>query len=171
MTGTPGKPMGFVDRFRWLLITSGGLGCSPWAPGTVGTLGGVVLGVTLQWACPGHVMLAWSIAAAVLFVWGCLQSDFVARTWPQEDPGQFVLDEVVGYLVTLLVYTLVHKVEPTALAHVGAFFSFRVFDVLKPQPARKLEDLPGAWGIMADDQMAGIYAGLALWPAMLLIGQ
>jgi len=159
-----------LDRLRWLLITSGGLGCSPVAPGTVGTLGGVVLAVTLQWALPDHVVLAWSIAAAVLFVWGCLQSKFVARTWPKEDPGQFVLDEVVGYLVTVLVYTLV-RTEPDGFAHMAAFFAFRAFDVLKIQPARKLEDLPGAVGIMADDQMAGVYAGLSMWLVLPLLGR
>ena len=159
-----------VDRLRWLLITCGGLGTSPVAPGTVGTLGGVVLAVTLQWALPDHVALAWSIAAAVLFVWGCLQSKFVGRTWPKEDPGQFVLDEVVGYLVTVLVYTLV-RVEPDGFAHMAAFFAFRAFDVLKIQPARKLEDLPGAVGIMADDQMAGVYAGLSLWLVLPLLGR
>lgn len=162
--------MSIVDRIRWLLITSFGLGCSPWAPGTVGTLGGVVLGVTLQWAMPDRAMLAWSIAAAVLFVFGCLQSEFVARTFPKEDPGHFVLDEVVGYLVTLIVYVLLAGKLPTPLAHAGAFFAFRAFDVLKLQPCRKLEDLPGAWGIMADDQMAGIYAGAAVWLALPLVG-
>jgi phosphatidylglycerophosphatase A len=153
------------DRIRWLLITSGGLGCSRWAPGTVGTLGGVVLGVTLQWVWPTltPAIVAWSIAAVGLFVFGCMQSAFVARTWPKEDPGHFVLDEVVGYLVTLIVYCLLAQKVPTPLAHTGAFFAFRAFDVLKIQPARKLEDLPGALGIMADDQMAGVYAGVALW--------
>ena len=155
--------MSVADRFRWLLITSGGLGCSPWAPGTVGTLGGVLLAVTLQWALPGHVVLAWSIAAVVLFVWGCMQTTFVARTWPKEDPGHFVLDEVVGYLVTVIVYALLAQRMPDAFGHMAAFFAFRVFDVLKIQPARKLEDLPGALGIMADDQMAGAYAGLSIW--------
>lgn len=157
------------DRIRWLLITSGGLGCSPWAPGTVGTLGGVVLGVTLQWALPGHAVMAWSIAAALLFWFGCTQTAFVARTWPKEDPGHFVLDEVVGYLVTLIVYVLLAQKAASPLAHTGAFFAFRAFDVLKIQPARKLEDLPGALGIMADDQMAGIYAGVALWLALPLV--
>jgi len=159
-----------LDRGRWLLITSGGLGCSPWAPGTVGTLGGVVLGVVLQAACPGHELLAWGIAAAALFVFGCTQTSFVARTWPKEDPGHFVLDEVVGYLVTLLVYTLLAGKTPTPLAHAGAFFAFRAFDVLKIQPAKKLEDLPGALGIMADDQMAGVYAGASLWLVLPLLG-
>lgn len=164
--------MNVVDRVRWLLITSFGLGCSPWAPGTVGTLGGVVLGVTLQWLWPTQTgaLVAWGIAATALFVFGCSQSKFVARTWPKEDPGAFVLDEVVGYLVTLITYTLLADKLPNELGHTGAFFAFRVFDVLKPQPARKLEDLPGAVGIMADDQMAGIYAGLALWGGMALLG-
>lgn len=162
--------MSVADRIRWLLITSGGLGTSPWAPGTVGTLGGVVLAVTLQYLLPEHAVLAWGIAAAVLFVWGCTQSAFVARTWPKEDPGQFVLDEVVGYLVTVIVYALLAQKLPEPMAHMAAFFAFRAFDVLKVQPARKLEDLPGAFGIMADDQMAGVYAGLSIWLTLPLIG-
>src|SRR5690606_37675983 len=122
--------MSVADRVRWFFITSGGLGLSPFAPGTVGTLGGVALAVTLQWAFPGHVVLAWSIAAVALFVFGCLQTRFVARTWPKEDPGQFVLDEVVGYLVTVLVYALVRPDAPVgAFAHMAAFFAFRAFDV------------------------------------------
>ena len=155
--------MSLGDRFRWLLITSGGLGCSPFAPGTVGTLGGVLLAVVLQLVVQDHAVLAWGIAAVVLFVWGCMQTAFVARTWPKEDPGHFVLDEVVGYLVTVIVYALLAPRLPDAFGHMAAFFAFRAFDVLKIQPARKLEDLPGALGIMADDQMAGAYAGLSLW--------
>lgn len=165
--------MSALDRVRWLLITSFGLGCSPWAPGTVGTLGGVALAVTLQWALPAapwwHVVVAWGVAAAVLFVFGCMQTRFVARTWPKEDPGHFVLDEVVGYLVTVGVYALLAQQLPFALGHMGAFFAFRAFDVLKIQPARALEDLPGALGIMADDQMAGVYAGAALWITLPLV--
>ena len=161
--------MSFADRVRWFLITSGGLGCSPWAPGTVGTLGGVVLAIVLQAALPEHAVLAWGIAAAVLFAWGCTQSEFVACTWPKEDPGQFVLDEVVGYLVTVIVYALLARQLPGPLGHSAAFFAFRAFDVLKIQPARKLEDLPGAFGIMADDQMAGVYAGVAIWLTLPLV--
>lgn len=163
--------MPFGDRIRWFLITSGGLGCSPFAPGTVGTLGGVLLAVVLQLVVPDHTVLAWGIAAVALFVWGSLQSAFVARTWPKEDPGHFVLDEVVGYLVTVVVYALLAQRLPGPFAHMAAFFAFRVHDVLKIQPARKLEDLPGALGIMADDQMAGVYAGLSLWLLLPLLGQ
>jgi phosphatidylglycerophosphatase A len=157
------------DRLRFLLVTSGGLGLSPVAPGTAGTLGGVLLAVLLQVALPDHVLLAWWIAAAVLFAAGCAQSAFVRRTFPNEDPGPFVLDEVVGYLVTVGVYAALAKV-PGPAAHAAAFFAFRVFDVVKLQPARRLEDLPGALGIMADDQMAGVYAGLSLWLVLPLLG-
>jgi phosphatidylglycerophosphatase A len=167
--------MTFADRCRWLLITAGGLGCSPFAPGTVGTLGGVLLAVTiqwawLQWALPGNVEIAWAVAAGVLIVWGCLQTDFVRRTWQTEDPGFFVLDEVTGYLVTVLVYALLARAPVSPAAHMAAFFAFRAFDVLKIQPARKLEDLPGAFGIMLDDQMAGVYAGLSLWIVLPFLG-
>jgi phosphatidylglycerophosphatase A len=155
--------MGPVDRLRWLLITSFGLGLSPFASGTVGTLGGVVVAVALQALLPQHVVLSWWIAALLLFVFGCLQSEFTARIFPHEDPGQFVLDEVVGYLVTVALYAVLRQQLPDAYGHTAAFFAFRVFDVLKLQPCRKLEDLPGAFGIMADDQMAGVYAGLSIY--------
>jgi phosphatidylglycerophosphatase A len=72
-----------------------------------------------------------------------------------------VLDEVVGYLVTVAVFlTLRGPLGPTGFAL--AFVLFRVFDILKVQPARRLEELPGAYGIMLDDVAAGAYAGLVL---------
>lgn len=163
--------MSLLDRLRFLLVTSCGLGLSPFAPGTVGTLGGVVLGLLLQLAlAPAHVMTAYWVAAAVLFVLGCMQTDFVKRTFRGEDPGAYVLDEVIGYLVTLALWMALTGEQPNALAHAGAFFLFRVFDVLKVQPCRRLEDLPGALGILADDVMAGVYAGLALWLCMPFFG-
>ena len=162
--------MSFLDRIRWCLITGCGLGTSPFAPGTIGTLGGVILAVGLQWATPGHFVWAWVVAASVLFTYGCLESKFVARTWPKKDPGQFVLDEIVGYLVTVIVYSLLRHRVPDAMDHMAAFFAFRVFDVVKIQPCRKLEEIPGAVGIMADDQVAGVYAGLVMWLMLPWIG-
>ena len=163
-----------MDRVRWFLITSGGLGLSPFAPGTVGTFGGVGLALLFQWLLPDYSLVAWSIAAALLFFWGCAQSDYVARTWPKKDPGAFVLDEVVGHLVTLITFVLLARTGaidvgpalPGWVAHVGAFGWFRVFDILKIYPCNRLERLPGALGIMADDQVAGVYAGVALWLSM-----
>src|SRR5262245_60506000 len=116
--------MGPVDRARFLLVTCCGLGLSPVAPGTVGTLGGVIVAVPVQAIAPAHAVLVWWSAAAVLFVLGCLQSGFVKRTFADEDPGAFVLDEVVGYLVTVALYASVRKL-PDATAHAAAFFAFR----------------------------------------------
>ncbi len=160
-----------LDRCRWLLISSFGLGCSPWAPGTVGSLGGVALAVCLQAASPTlpAALWAWSAAAAALWLWGSLQSKFVARVIGGEDPGLFVLDEVVGQLVTVAVAAALLGRLPDGVDHAAAFFAFRVFDVLKLPPARRLEDLPGAWGIMADDVAAGVQAGLVLWLALPLV--
>lgn len=163
--------MSLGDRLRFLLVTSCGLGLSPFAPGTVGTLGGVILAVLLQATFPtAQVPWMWLGVAGFLFVLGCGQTAFVQRTFPNEDPGAFVLDEVVGYVVTVLVYALLAGKLPDATGHACAFFAFRLFDVWKPQPARKLEDLPGALGIMADDQMAGIYAGLSMFFVLPLFG-
>lgn len=165
--------MTLLDRLRFLLVTSCGLGLSPFAPGTVGTLGGVAVGLLLQLAfAPAHVMTAYWVTAGVLFVLGCMQTDFVNRTFRGEDPGAFVLDEVIGYLVALALWMALagNGVVPDALAHTAAFFVFRVFDVLKVQPCRRLEDLPGALGIIADDVMAGVYSGLALWLLLPLLG-
>lgn len=165
--------MSLGDRLRFLLVTSCGLGLSPVAPGTVGTLGGVALAVVLQASLggtSGYLAGTWFGVAAFLFLLGCKQTAFVQRTFPNEDPGAFVLDEVVGYLVTVATYALLAQKVPDATAHAAAFFAFRVFDVWKPQPARKLEDLPGAIGIMADDQMAGVYAGLSMYFVLPFLG-
>jgi phosphatidylglycerophosphatase A len=73
-----------------------------------------------------------------------------------EDPGPVVIDEVVGMFVSLL---WLPATWPVILA---AFLAFRVFDIVKPWPAGRLEHVPGGWGVMADDVMAGVYANLAV---------
>lgn len=159
MTGLGVAALGWRDRLRLALVTGAGLGFAPFAPGTFGTLGGVALGVSLQVILPAAA-LPWGlvVCAGVLFGAGAACTDFVRRVFANEDPGAFVLDEIVGYLVALIPLTAVHG-PPSAGAHAVAFAAFRVFDVVKPFPVRRLERLPGAWGIMADDVMAGVYAG------------
>lgn len=72
------------------------------------------------------------------------------------DPSEVVIDEVVGMMVTLAYL-------PWSFISIGlGFLLFRVFDIIKPPPARQLERLPGGWGIVMDDVVAGIYANLAL---------
>ena len=153
--------MSVLDRLRWLVVTSGGLGMAPVAPGTFGTLGGVVLAVLVQALAPTATLGFWlSGIALVLLGFGCTQGSFSKRVFAREDPGPFVLDEVVGYLVTVATAVFVLRAEPTPWQHAVAFVAFRACDVIKPPPAGRLEELPGGPGIMLDDVAAGVYAGL-----------
>ena len=156
------------DRLRFVLVTGFGLGLAPVAPGTFGTLAGVVPAVLIGLALHGRELaIGLWVLAGVLLAFGCAQTDFSRRTFHKEDPGPFVLDEVVGYLVTVAVYaTLCGDVSPTA--HAVAFLAFRAFDVVKPPPCRRLEELHGAAGIMLDDVAAGLYAGAVVVFANLL---
>jgi phosphatidylglycerophosphatase A len=153
--------MSAADRARFLLITSCGLGLAPFATGTFGTLGGIAVAVVLQLFCSGLALaVALAVAALVLLALGCSMTSFVQRTFPHKDPGAFVLDEVVGYLVALALVVAFHG-GAGVLVHGVTFFAFRAFDVIKPFPADRLERVHGAAGIMLDDVMAGIYAGVA----------
>lgn len=154
-------PQGPLDRLATLLATGFGAGYSPVAPGTAGSL----VGLLLFWPL---ARLPWPVqagASACVFVVGVWASGALARRLGRKDPGLAVIDEVVGQWVTLLALPF------TPLTAAAGFFLFRVFDVLKPWPARPLEALPGGWGIVADDVAAGVYAHLALRVALLLLPQ
>jgi len=150
-----------VNRLKLGLVSFGFLGLSPFAPGTAGTLGGVLLAWLL-----GRTQhyLFWSLVVCVfLYVLGRSLGDWAERYAAGKDPGFFVLDEVIGYLVTCL-WTR----GPSPLALAVAFFLFRFLDVVKPPPARALERMGGGDGILLDDVMAGIY-GLAVMAVLRLL--
>jgi phosphatidylglycerophosphatase A len=79
-----------------------------------------------------------------------------------KDPSCVVIDEIVG-IQAVLVFA-----EPTLAGIVAAFVLFRIFDVWKPFPIHRLQDLPGGWGIVADDALAGLYARIVLVAASAL---
>ena len=136
------------------LGTAFGLGLLPVAPGTWGTL----LGVSLAWAAsqvPGTPLVLVGLAFAITVV-GVPLARAAEKEAGRQDPGWFVLDEVAGYLVAVLGLPLTW---PYLL---GAFVAFRVFDIWKPPPIRRLEREGGGIGVMADDLMAGIYANVAV---------
>lgn len=143
------------DKLRLAFVSFGFLGCSPIVPGTVGTLGGVLVAYLLG-------LTGWSFApaalvvCAILYVIGRGLGDWSEAYAGKKDPGIFVVDEVIGYLVTVLWWG-----APSLTALVVAFFVFRFFDIAKPPPARRLESLGGGDGILLDDVVAGLY-GLAL---------
>ena len=118
----------------------------------------VVLILVLAWALSyTDNFLLWSlVACAVIYVVGRSLGDWSEQYAGKKDPGIFVLDEVLGYMVTVL-----WTGGPTLLTLTVAFFVFRFFDIFKPPPARRLEALGGGDGILLDDVIAGLY-GLAV---------
>ena len=146
------------------IVSFGFLGCSPFAPGTVGTLGGVAVAWAL--ARTGDQYLLWTlVVAAALYLVGRPLGPWAERYAGVKDPGIFVIDEVIGYLVTIAWVR-----GPSLLALVVAFFVFRFFDVVKPRLARRLESIPGGDGILLDDVVAGVYGFvLVMTPARLLL--
>ncbi|KAA3606697.1 MAG: phosphatidylglycerophosphatase A [Planctomycetota bacterium] len=146
-----------LDGLRVLLVTSFGLGYAPIASGTFGTLGGVALAAWIGFTWPRYFLLACLVLVVVLCLLGAPQGDWAERRYGRKDPGEYVLDEVVGYLVAVAWPTF------GGWTHLGAaFLLFRVTDITKPWPARRLEKVPGGWGILLDDLVAGLWAWLVL---------
>ncbi|HEX3345934.1 MAG TPA: phosphatidylglycerophosphatase A [Polyangiaceae bacterium] len=136
-----------VDRLAWAVATWFGCGLVPKAPGTMGTLGAIPLYLLV--AREGQAGVA--VAALVVTAVGVWAASVVARDLGKKDPQIVVVDEAAGFLLTMLPAR-----EPTWLAVVAGFVLFRLFDMLKPWPIRKLEALPGGWGIVLDDIGAGV---------------
>jgi phosphatidylglycerophosphatase A len=137
----------------------GGVGYAPVAPGTFGSAAGLLL-----WAALPSAAGAQLLAILIVLVVGSWSSHLAERHFGRTDPGEVVIDEVLGMLMTLFM-------NPVGWG--GAllgFLFFRVADIVKPFPANRLERLPGGIGIMADDAMAAIYANLALRACTWLFG-
>ena len=146
------------DTLVEAFVTSCGLGHAPFAPGTFGTLGGVALAALALFTWPEHY-LELVLGMAVLVTLGCAAAGgWAERRFGRKDPGAFVADEVAGYLVA------VAWIPAPGWAHlVAAFFASRLFDIVKPWPARRLEKLPKGWGIVVDDLVAGVYGWLLVY--------
>lgn len=151
-----------LPKHFWIqfLASFGFLGFSPVAPGTAGSLGGVLLYWILTALGAGAALyllfllffIALSIAVA----------NSAEKTFPDKDPGPIVVDEVAGMLITLWVVPL--QWQWILLG----FLLFRALDILKPYPARQCEQFKGGWGIVLDDVVSGIYAWVLLQAIILL---
>ncbi|ERS89200.1 phosphatidylglycerophosphatase A family protein [Halomonas sp. PBN3] len=144
-----------------VLATGLGLGLSPWASGTLGSL----LGVPLAWWLLGRsrrVQVAVTLALLVAAVPVCHLAE---QALSAKDDGRIVLDEIVAFPVAVL--GLAAARQPWAMA--SAFVVYRVFDATKPPPVSLAEAVPGGAGIVLDDLIAAALAwlvmagGLALW--------
>ena len=149
-----------LDLGAKLVATGLGSGYSKIAPGTAGSLVGLVLFLPLA----GRSWPVQLAATAVVTIVGALAADRVAKLLGRKDPGLVVVDEVAGQWITFV------SLPFTPAIALAGFVLFRAMDVVKPWPARALERLPGGLGIMADDVAAGVFAqlvlraGLAIWP-------
>jgi phosphatidylglycerophosphatase A len=154
-----------VDRLTRIVGSFFGLGLIPFAPGTWGTLG--ALGFVL--ILPSEPKLAWTLPTMTLFLLACgftvILGDHAEKNMGLKDPGFIVLDEVAGYLVAVGSVT-----KPGVDWLVMAFIVFRIFDVLKPWPCRRLEKVGGGKGILYDDLMAGFYTLIVLMVSRWLTG-
>ncbi len=147
-----------LERAAVGFATIGPVGFAPIAPGTAGS----VVGLMLFWVVrsAGSMWLEVTVLLAVTAV-GVAAAYAAETRYRRRDPGLVVIDEVAGMLVTLLAV-------PVGLSGaVVGFLAFRLFDIIKPFPARQAERLPGGWGVMTDDLVAGVYAQgllrLLLW--------
>jgi len=146
---------------QWIL-SYGGCGRLPVAPGTWGTLGAMITAIALFYvpALRDHwveLCAAWIVVATALCV---LLTPEVEKDVGKKDPGVIVMDEVAGYWATLIAIP-----EPRLTHFAAAFFLFRLLDIVKPWPAGLLERLPSGWGVALDDVMAGLYGAAILFGA------
>ena len=139
------------DHLARLLATFFFVGNVPVAPGSLASLAGTLLAIAL---CE-HPVIYIVVFLAITFV-GLAVSGRVEKLLGQKDPSCIVIDEVSGVLLAFFALPL------TPAVIVTTFFLFRAFDMFKIYPVNRLEELPGAAGIMADDLWAGFYTNITM---------
>ncbi len=151
MTGEGARASGIAH----LIATGFYSGYAPVAPGTFGTLVGVVIAPVFAGIAAASA-LAYLLALGLAIACAIWAAEVATRIFELKDPRQVVCDEIVGYLIAM------------AFLPVGwgsllyAFLFFRFFDITKPAPCRQAEALPGGYGVVVDDLAAGVYANLAV---------
>jgi phosphatidylglycerophosphatase A len=145
------------SRFSWLIATFFYIGYMKPGPGTYAS----AVTVVLWWAAAHLIPANWLSLAALgvallITLLGIPPSTVVARESGREDPGFVVIDEVAGQMIALI------GAPVTWNYLIAGLILFRIFDILKPFPLRRLENLPEGTGIMMDDVGAGLYALLLL---------
>jgi phosphatidylglycerophosphatase A len=157
------------------LAASGfGLGWLPLAPGSWGSLPpAIIFALLFQFGASPLVIIVVMVALAAAGSVVCVKcAPASIEATGDTDPNEVVADEIAGQAITFVFAGASMAVVASGVwgLTLGGFFLFRLFDVIKPCPARRLEKLPQGWGILADDIVAGLYAGLSLviclklWP-------
>jgi len=142
-----------MRRLAILLATWGGVGFSPFAPGTMGTLAAIPIFFLLS-LLPWWLYILCVLGIGILACWAAGEAE---RIFGEKDPHRVVIDEAVGFFVTMAALPV------TWTYLIAGFCLFRVFDIVKPPPIRLVEKkVPGGYGVVLDDVLAGIYAGISV---------
>ena len=151
------------DKLSYALATGMGAGFVPFGPGTVGALEGVAIYLAFAALHLGTTSFLAVLVLLNLIVFGAgvWASSRTCKLTGLEDAGLIVIDEISGQLIALTPLAFLSSVSIRGV--VIGFVLFRLFDILKPYPIRKLERLHGGLGVMADDALAGVYAAVLLW--------
>ena len=143
-----------IRNFILLLASGAGIGYLPRMPGTLGTLVGLPVSLAINRLEQAYPLLG--VGALVgLAVVAIVVAGHAARLLSAKDPQIIVIDEIAGF-------ALANFLSDTATAIVGAFVLFRLFDIAKVYPARRLERLTGGAGVVLDDLLAGLYVFVIL---------
>jgi phosphatidylglycerophosphatase A len=146
-----------VNRLALIVATWFGCGYFPWGPGSVGTLAAVALAFVLHvfFGCGRLTFLVLVVALLGPGIWAASRA---AQIVQKKDPDLVVVDEVLGAWVSLLGLRTLEWSD-----FLAAFVIFRIFDIWKPWPIRKIEHLRAGFGIVCDDLAAGFYGALILY--------
>lgn len=150
-------------NWKEFLFTGLYTGYFPKGSGTVGALLALLLYVILHQLCGRYGMLANVVLVALITYPAIKLGDDAEIYFAQKDPQEVVLDEMLGFWVTMLFHPFSWS------GAVLGFFFFRLFDIMKPYPIRKLEHFRGGLGIMIDDIIAGVYANITIAIIMLIM--
>lgn len=147
------REMNKISRAVVIFIAQGAYaGRFPIAPGTAGTLAGVLLYLLMKGLSPGIYL----IVCLFLFVLGTWVAGRAEKALGRTDHPSIVIDEIAGYMVSMFM------VPPAWGFLVAGFFLFRMFDIVKPYPLKRLQDRHGGLGVMLDDIGAGVYTNIVL---------
>ena len=142
-----------------LSIATCGVGYLPLMPGTFGSLLAVAIFLLLAKIATGSLLVAVVVVLILVsIVAGIWAGTRTEELFGRKDPGRIVVDEVAGQFIALFPLTLFTRWSTTAV--IVSLILFRFFDIVKPYPANRLQDLNGGAGVMFDDLVAGVYAGV-----------
>jgi len=149
-----------LRRIGVFIATCAYVGYAPVAPGTFGSAIGLAVFYVVRQQRSTTVEVAAIVALAAVGLWSATEAE---HHFGGIDPGPVVIDEVVGMLITLAF------IPVNMAGAIVAFLIFRFLDVVKPWPARRLEQLPGGFGVVLDDMMAGVYGNVMMWGLVSLL--